>query len=113
MTIFDFAIVVIWAGISHWVYSKLYPPKKMVIVYGSRLATELVYKMSSRDDMYRICYSINIDQGLENIIEVIKSFEAVIICDVPSKIRNDILKYCFENSIRTYVTPKLSRNNFV
>lgn len=108
LTIFDFAVVILWAYISQWIYAKLYPPKKMVIVYGSRLATDLVYKMSSRDDKYQICYSINIDSGFENIKEVIKSFEGVIICDVPSKIRNDILKYCFENSIRTYVTPKLS-----
>ena len=28
--------------------------------------------------------------------------------DVPSQIRNDILKFCYEHRIRTYVTPKLS-----
>ncbi len=108
LTVADFAIIVMWAFVSHAIFSKLYPPRKLVIVYGSRQATELVSKMSRRDDKYRICYSIGIDSGMDEIKEVIKSFEGVIICDVPSKKRNDLLKYCFENSIRTYITPKLS-----
>ncbi len=108
LTAADFVAVAIWTFIASYIYSKLYPPRKLVIIYGSTLATELVYKMSTRYDKYTICYSINIDSGLEAILEAIPSFEGVIICDVPSKIRNDILKFCYENSIRTYVTPKIS-----
>lgn len=106
--VFDIIIVTLWAFVAQTIYSKLYPPRNLVIIYGSQLATELVYKMSSRYDKYKICYSININRGMEAIKETIPSFEGVIICDVPAKIRNDILKYCYEKSIRTYVTPKLS-----
>lgn len=35
-------------------------------------------------------------------------YEAVIICDIPGQRRNDILKFCFANSKRTYITPKIS-----
>ena len=35
-------------------------------------------------------------------------YEGVIICDVPSETRNKILKYCYDNAIRTYTTPKIS-----
>lgn len=108
LTIFDLGVIIIWAYISDFVFSKLYPPKNMVIVYGSKLATELVYKMSSRDDKYRITYSISIDSDIEEIKQLISKFDAVIICDVPSQIRNVILKYCYEKSIRAYVTPKIS-----
>lgn len=35
-------------------------------------------------------------------------YEGVIICDVPAEVRNKILKYCYDCSIRTYTTPKIS-----
>ncbi len=108
LTLVDFIFAAIWTLLASFIYSKLYPPRRLIIIYGSSLATELVYKMSQRYDKYRICYSLNIDSGLDAIIETIPQFDGVVICDVPSKIRNDILKYCYENSIRTYVTPKIS-----
>ena len=108
LTAFDAFIVTVLVLIAQKLYSKLFPPRRLVIIYGSSLATELVYKMSSRYDKYRICYSMNISRGFEAIKELIPSFDGVIICDVESKIRNDILKFCYENSIRAYVTPKIS-----
>lgn len=36
------------------------------------------------------------------------NMEGVIICDVPAEVRNKILKYCYDCSIRTYTTPKIS-----
>ncbi len=108
VTVFDFILLTIWTFLACIIFAKLYPPRRLVIIYGSSLATELVYKMGERHDRYRICYSLNIDSGLESILKTIPSFEGVIICDVPSKIRNDILKFCYEKQIRTYVTPKIS-----
>lgn len=108
LTAFDAFIVIVLVLIAQKLYSKLFPPRRLVIIYGSSLATELVYKMSSRYDKYRICYSMNISRGFEAIKELIPSFDGVIICDVESKIRNDILKFCYEHSIRAYVTPKIS-----
>jgi len=108
LTVLQIAFVCIWSVIFNKLYFYIFPPHNMVIVYGSKLATQLVYKMSTRYDKYRISYSISIDKGIEAIKEIIPSFEGVIICDVPSTIRNDVLKFCYENSIRTYVTPKIS-----
>lgn len=45
---------------------------------------------------------------METIKEKILDFEAVIICDVPSNLRNQILKFTYDKSIRTYITPKIS-----
>ena len=38
----------------------------------------------------------------------IQEYECVIIGDIPSQQRNEIMKYCFEKSIRTYMLPKIS-----
>ena len=104
----SFVICIFWSLYIHRNFAKLFPPKRMIIVYGSRSAVSLVGKMSLRMDKYIICSSVSVTEGFEKIIEKIKDFDAVIICDTPNQIRNDILKYCFSNKILTYITPKIS-----
>lgn len=104
----DIGVICIWACISKLVYLKLYPPHKIIMVYGDRESTSLIQKMGSRKDKYDIQESIHISEGEDVIMEKILGYEAVIICDVPAQIRNNILKFCFKYSIRVYVTPKLS-----
>ena len=104
----SFVICIFWSFYIHRNFAKLFPPKRMIIVYGSRSAVSLVEKMSLRMDKYIICSSVSVTEGFEKIIEKIKDFDAVIICDTPNQIRNDILKYCFSNKILTYITPKIS-----
>ncbi len=102
------ALVVIWAVLSSVFIHKVNPPEEMVIIYGSHLATEIVYKMSTMEDRYKILESISIDEGLDSVYEKIDKYSSVIICDVPARLRNDILKYCYYNNKRIYVVPKIS-----
>ena len=44
----------------------------------------------------------------EEIEEAVMNYDAVVINDVDAQIRNDLLKYCYKYSIRTYSVPKLS-----
>lgn len=108
MTVAQMCLIVLWACISNKVYYNVFPPRKMILVYGSHSATKLVGKMSKRDDKYLICSAVNADEELDLIIEKIKGFSTVILCDVKARKRNKILKYCYENSIRVYLTPKIS-----
>lgn len=55
-----------------------------------------------------ICESVNINEDRDKIIKLIKKYEGVIICDIPADMRNDYLKFCFDNSIRAYIAPKIS-----
>ena len=101
-------IILIWAYLAAFVYRKLYPPYKLVIVYSYHSATNLVRKMSARDDRFMICEAVNIDQGYDYIKQRINAYDGAIICDIPGSLRNDILKYCYDSGKRTYVTPKVS-----
>ncbi|MBP1548032.1 MAG: sugar transferase [Oscillospiraceae bacterium] len=107
-TLADIVFIFIWALTGNRIYSKLYAARKMIIVYGSRQAVPLVEKMSLREDRFMICRSVSCDEDMETITELIEEFDAVIICDVPSEKKNDILKICFSQSKRIYITPKLS-----
>ena len=92
----------------NWVYHKIYAPKKMVMVLGQRDAISLKFKMETRPDKYFIDKIVPVEEGTESICRQIADYEAVIINDVPAQVRNDILKFCYQHQIRTYVTPKLS-----
>ena len=92
----------------NWLYHRLYVPKNMAMILGRDDAVTLKFKMETRPDKYRIGKLIPVEDGFESICQQIVNYDAVIINDVPAQIRNDILKFCYQNHIRSYVTPKLS-----
>lgn len=104
----EVVVLIIWSFISAQVVRALSPPEEMLIIYGSHLATEIVYKMSKMEDKYIIVESANVDEGFENLTQRIDRFNSVIICDVPARFRNDILKYCYQQNKSIYVIPKIS-----
>ena len=89
-------------------YHKLYAPHDMIMVYGSKNAVGLKIKMDRRYDKYNINAMISVSEGYEAICQEVMKHQAVVINDVPAEIRNDLLKFCYENKIRTYVVPKIS-----
>lgn len=90
------------------IYHHLYVPKNMVMIFGTEDAVSLKFKMDTRTDKYAIKKLIPVEAGFEKICQQIVEYDAVVISDVPAEIRNDILKFCYEHQIRTYVTPKIS-----
>lgn len=109
-TLTDIAIIILWVFLSKYVYSKLYPAKKMLLIYCDRDPDGLVGKMNNRKDKFNICGLVHINAGLKFICKEITdgSYGAVLLCDIPGDIRNDIIKFCFIKSVRAYVTPKIS-----
>lgn len=108
MTVLEILVIILWASFFQWFYSKLFPPRQMILIYGERPAFGLKNKISTRDDKYNICEMVNINKGMNYVAERMAAYDAVIIGDIPCQARNHILKYCFEHSIRTYMLPKIS-----
>ena len=108
LTLKEIGIALVWCIVATQLMRRLYPPRKMIIVYGNQNSTALIKKMSGRKDKYQICESVSCDEDIEYIKEQILKYEAVIISDVPSMMRNKLLKFALDKSIRFYITPKLS-----
>lgn len=108
LTALDVLTIIGWAMIISKIYFRLYPPRKLIIVYGSANAAELVMKMSARVDKYMICESVSCSDGMERITELIGAFDGVILCDVPLDMRGALLEYCCGHRIRTYTAPEIS-----
>lgn len=90
------------------IYHNVYVSKRMIMVYGSGNALTLKFKMETRPDKYKISGLVSIEDGMDKVLSEIIKYDAVIINDVTPQIRNDLLKYCYEKEIRTYVVPKIS-----
>lgn len=108
MSILEFGVVAVWANVFQWIYQKLFPPKKMLLVYGEYPAFYLKKKMNSREDKYFLAGAAHIERGIEELMLQAHLYDAVIIGDIPSHERNQLMKLCFEHSIRTYTVPKIS-----
>lgn len=97
-----------WTYIVRKLYDRLYPPKKMLVIYGEYSPEDLIRKINTRKDSYDVCATISCYEEWDKLIVEIEKHEAIMLCDLPGVIRNDIMKYCYRRSIRTYVTPKIS-----
>ena len=110
MVLFGVSLVVCFCScyLFTFVYHRMYVPKNMVMIYGNESAVDLKFKMDMRGDKYHVTKILSVDTDKEILRREICAHDAVIINDVPAEVRNDILKYCYANQIRTYVVPKIS-----
>lgn len=108
LTLYDLIITVALPFFFTWLYHLTYVPRNMVLIYGKRAALNLRFKILERPDKYAITTTISSSEPIESIKEQIMRHDAVIINDVPAEIRNDILKFCYEHDVRTYIVPKIS-----
>lgn len=104
----EMVVSTIWNVVVIHIYNRIFPPWKILLIYGGYSAMGLVHKVETRRDKYAIYDAVNIDVGMDVIAEKMKDFQAVIIGDISAVERNDLLKYCYAHHIRAYVVPKLS-----
>jgi len=108
LSVFDFAAVVLWTFFSGWVYRRLYKSRRLLVIYGEHAPDQFLKKLMRRRDKFSIGEKIHISAGEKEIFKKIREYDAVVIWDLPSQIRNRFVKFCFSHSIRCYMTPKIS-----
>lgn len=87
---------------------KLYPAKKMLLIYETYSPEKMVQKFEKRKDKYSIHEKISVNLDSERLKQKISEYSYVLLYDISSEKRNDILKYCYQNNIEVYMTSKLS-----
>ncbi len=105
----DLVAVTGWTFLANWLYIKLYPPRELLLIYGYRSPHSIIAKLETRRDKYRVVETACTEkESDEQIRRKIDRYHAVLIGDIPSAQRNDLLKYCFEKNIRCYSVPKIA-----
>lgn len=104
----DIVVIVIWCLAFERIYKKFVPPRRMLLVYGERPAFKLMENINSRDDKYILAGAINIARGLDKVYEAARDYDAVVLGDINSQQRNDLIKTFYRMDVRTYIVPKIS-----
>ena len=68
----------------------------------------LMGRIESREDKYEIKETIRLQDNVEEIIRKAENYDGVIIGDIPAGDRNELMKRCYANNIRSYTVPKIS-----
>ena len=107
-------IVVIYINAANRLYRTIFPPRKLLLVYGERPIESFCSKVESRKDKYVIAKKVSVKNGVEKVYDVItQSYEAgecnaVVLGDISVEERTPLLKFCYGHSIRVYLLPKIT-----
>ncbi|MCH5275127.1 MAG: sugar transferase [Lachnospiraceae bacterium] len=100
--------IIIWINISSLLYKNMFPPRKLLLIHGDRPIEDILEKFKSRKDKFEVCKCMHIREGVEVIRkEALERYDAVVLWDISVESRNQILKFCYGQSIRTYIMPKI------
>ena len=108
LTIGDIAVLLLLTELLNHIFDKVFPPIRILLVYGNYPETEIRRMTSNWNGKYQIADSIGIAAGRSKVIKKIRKYDAVAICDVPVSDRNIIAEYCSEHKIPTYFSPRIS-----
>lgn len=109
LTVGQFVVIAGWGYVANSLYRKVYPPRNVIMVYGERPMKNLMEKIYSRADRFVIGASIRVDEeNMKEVKELVLTYDGVVVCDLPSVIRNELLKFCYGHSLRVYTMPKIS-----
>ncbi len=114
MMIEQLLVVILYVNLANRFYRSIFPPRKLLLVHGERPIQEICAKFESRKDKYRITRCIHVNNGVEALCKAImedydaERCNAVVLWDVSVDDRNRLLKFCYANSIRVYLMPKIT-----
>ena len=108
MTLADLLAVFLWTVLAHWLGKKLYPPEKLLVVYGQYHPEAIMRKLKLRKDRFEIAEALSAEESMERLEEKVLEHKSVFLADIPSEKRNELLKFCYENNIRCYSVPKIT-----
>jgi len=106
--------LIIYTNLANRLYLRMFPPRKLLLLHGERSTEDICNKFASRKDKYLITRKEQIRPEMQENYRIIKEayqngeINAVVIWDVPTMDRNKLLKFCYANSIRVYMMPKIT-----
>ncbi|MBO5986309.1 MAG: exopolysaccharide biosynthesis polyprenyl glycosylphosphotransferase [Lachnospiraceae bacterium] len=106
--------LIIYTNLANRLYLRMFPPRKLLLLHGERPTEDICNKFASRKDKYLITRKEQIRPEMQENYRIIKEayqngeINAVVIWDVPTMDRNKLFKFCYANSIRVYMMPKIT-----
>lgn len=100
----------LWAFASRRLTGKLLAARPMLLIYDNAEAREdgeaIIRSLPS---VFRLVDSVSTTEGAEKLYRMMeeKKIRAVMLCGIPSSLRNDLVKYCIDHNVESYVRPNI------
>ncbi len=100
----------LWAFASRRLTGKLLAARPMLLIYDNAEAREdgeaIICSLPS---VFRLVDSVSTKEGAEKLYRMMeeKKIRAVMLCGIPSSLRNDLVKYCIDHNVESYVRPNI------
>lgn len=107
-------VVILYINVANRLYRFIFPPRRLLLVHGDRPVENMLGKFESRRDKYIITKMVHVAEGFEAVCgAILESYEkgecnAVVLGDISVTERTPLLKFCYGNSIRVYLMPKIT-----
>lgn len=110
MVLFQIAVAGLWTYLCNRCYRLFFPPRKLLLIHGDHPIESIMAKFSTRKDKYRVTECVHMSEGAERLYQMASdgSYDGVVIWDVPTAVRNKLLKVFYSHNIRVYMMPKIS-----
>lgn len=107
---YQIIVVAICSFCANTIYFKLYPPRRVVAIFGDDISGfELIKKMGKISERFQIERGLNVNTtDLNEIKRQIDKYEAVVICGIDKNLQKKIISYCYTQEKRTYLLPDIT-----
>ena len=109
LTVLEVSLGMLWAAVFFFFYLKGRSCQQALFVYGEREDPgETVRKNNRMNGYFRITGCVHFREGVEVIDRMMDQYAAVYLGDIPSEVRNQIMKLCICRDRECYSIPKIS-----
>lgn len=90
------------------IFHKAFKPKAMIILYEEKPNRRFAKKLNTREDKFNVLGEMKLEENWQEELLKLEDYMAVLLYNVSSPLRNDVLKFCYQNGIRVYLVPKIA-----
>lgn len=99
-----FILIGLMYSLSH-VYFTLHTARKVLAIFDANSRNDIIKKISIIKERFSLTKGITVDRGLDEIKGEIDRHDTVLICEFDSRLKDEIIKYCYAQDKRIYVLP--------
>ena len=108
LTVKDIIVILLWSIIVYELSKSFFRNTKLLLISNDKNIDAIINKFSNRKDLYVVEKAVTFNDNLDEVLKLCENYDNVLMGDLKSEDRNDIIKYCFNNSKNVYVIPKIS-----
>lgn len=105
--VLQIGVAILCVYCANTIYFKLHPARKMIAVFEDEASGgSLIRKMGKIPERFEVSRGVSLLHfSVDEVKKLINDYDGVIICDIKSEIKYDILRYCYAKMKRVYVLP--------